>query len=139
MGAGIYTAGLRALMLGNVDLVNDDIHILLIDAAAGYVPDLTGESVQTDIPDEAQIMESPLTGKTITEANLFLADDLTFSSVPTGTTVGLVVILKDTGAKGTSILLGCMEPDVSTVSDGGPYTCRWDRINGILNLTPAGD
>ena len=139
MASGTYTAGLRAIMQGNIDLINDEITVLLIDAGAGYVPDFTGDSVQADIPDDAQIMESPLTGKTITAGLLFLADDLSFSATPSGTVVGAAVILKDTGAKATSTLLAYLEPDTSTASDGGPYTCRWDRVLGIFNLTPAGD
>lgn len=136
MASGMYENGVAEIMLGNVDLVNDPITALLIDTGF-YTPDLSSDSVQSDIPEAARIAEVELTGNTI-DGTVFRADDTTFNSVSSDyDTAGAVVILKNTGTYNTSVLLAYIDnaPEFPITPDDSDIVIAWDTgANGIFKL-----
>lgn len=126
-----YSNGIRSLMRGEIDLVNDNIIMLLVDLDY-YTPDQAADSVQNDIPEDAQIQEKYLTGKTL-DGTRFKADNLVFNNV-TGK-VGAAVIIQDTGDLATSRLI-CINysPDFPTDAAGIDIPIDIDPVNGILSI-----
>jgi len=132
--AGMYEKGVRAIMGGNVDLINDRISAVLIDTTI-YTPNLSTDESQADIPAAAQIAEKTLTGNTLTDST-FRADDTTFPTVQ-GNQVGAVVILRDSGEYETSTLLCFLDNGTGfpITPNGEDITIRWDTgENGIFKL-----
>jgi hypothetical protein len=134
MPAGMYDAGIRAIMLGNVDLVNDTISAVAVASSGSYIPDFQLDANQSDIPEEYQAAEIPLTGKTVDSSLRFLADDTVFPEIESGKVVEGIAIIRDSGSMASSTLIAFLVPDIDTASDGSSYTCQWDRALGIFNL-----
>lgn len=135
MSSSLYESGINAIMAGNIDLVNANISALLIDTAE-YVVDLTNDSTQDDIADDAQIAEVALTGKTL-DVSTFRASDLTFLSVASGSTVSALVLFLDTDYADTSTLIAYIDnaPEFPITTDGTNIVINWDDgVNGIFKL-----
>lgn len=134
MASALYENGVQSVMAGNIDLINDGIGVLLIDTSL-YTPDFIEDESQADIPESAVIAERTLTGKTL-DGTTYRGDDLTFPKV-TGSQVGGVVLLKDTGEYSTSTLIAFVDnaPEFPITPDGTDITIRWDTgENGIFKL-----
>lgn len=123
-----YIYGTQEKDRGNIDLINDDITALLVTSE--YVPDFDNDQAQSDIPEAAQAVEVSLVGKTF-DVNKYLADDLLINTIPTGTEIAGIVILKNTGNYDDSTLIQYMDgPEYPFTTDGSPLTIQWDRSVG---------
>lgn len=136
MATDFYTAGKDNLGLGNIDLVNDDIVAVLIDISL-YTVNLSSDSVQSDIPSSAILAEKTLTGNTFS-SGVFDADDVVFPSVEdTSQDIGALVLIKDTGANNTSLLIAYIDnaPEFPATPDGGDVTIAWSNgANRIFKI-----
>ena len=130
MPASLYTNGRIERAKGNVDLVNDDIVLLLVDTDF-YTVDLENDFCQSDIPEEAQILEVSLTGKTL-DGVTFRADEISITGLTEGK-IGALVILQNTGYENTSVLLSYHVADNFPVTaNGQPITVNFDQ--GVLTV-----
>lgn len=129
MASGMYVMGIQELLKGNVDLINDSISALLVSSS--YSPDLTADHYQSDIPEAAYLSEITIDGKSIT-GTAFLADPVTFTDVEDGETGGGVVVLKNTGNAGSSVLLAFFDITPFT-TDGSNVILTWDT-DGVFEL-----
>lgn len=133
MASGMYNSGKRALMGGDIDLVNSPVAALLVDLAS-YTPDLINDTSLEDIPEAAQLAEVLLTGKAI-DVTTFRSDDAVFNTVPSGGTVSAVVVFKDTGSYSTSALLAFYDDsdDFPIIPNGTDISVVWGA-GGIFSL-----
>ena len=135
MTSGLYELGVQQIMGGAIDLENDSISAMLIDTAE-YTVNLSTDSAQDDIPDDAQIAEVELTGKTL-DGVVFRATDAVFPSVETGQTVNALVIFLDDDHADTSYLIAYIDnaPSFPITTDDTNVTVVWDTgANGIFKL-----
>lgn len=135
MASGMYENGVREIMRGNVDLINDTISALLVSAS--YAPDLSVDTVLSDIPEAARLSDVELTGNTIDVAT-FRADDATFNSVSSDLDpVVAVVLFKNSGAYSTSALLTYIDnaSEFPIAPDDTDIIISWDTgSDGIFSL-----
>lgn len=136
MSSGMYTQGIKQIMQGNIDLVNDSVSVMLINTDL-YTPDLTVDSMLSDIPEGALISQFELTGNTLDGAT-FRADDTTFASIPaTALKVGAVVVFNNNHTYSLSPLI-CFIDNASQfpiTPDGSDIILNWDTgANGIFKL-----
>lgn len=134
MSSGMFEKGVKALMSGTVNLVNDDIVAALYDAGH-HTPDLAGDETLADIPDGSLLSERSLTGKVV-DGTTFRADAVTFAGVTEGTVTG-VLLFKDTGHYDTSLLLCYIDNalELPHTADGSDITLAFDGgANGIFKL-----
>lgn len=135
MTSGLYELGVKSIMSGDIDLINDNIYAMLIDSNE-YTPNFNTDENQDDIPDDAQIAESALTGKTL-DVSVFRANDSVFLSVATGQNVDAVVIFLNTDYEDTSKLIAYIDnaPEFPITTDGTNVTIVWDTgANGVFKL-----
>ena len=135
MSSGLYELGVNAIMAANIDLENANISALLIDTSL-YTADLDNHSTQDDIPEEAQVAEVTLTGKTL-DVTVFRANDLTFPVVPIGDDVSAIVLFLDTDYADTSLLIAYLDnaSEFPITPDGTDVVIVWDTgSNGIFKL-----
>jgi hypothetical protein len=132
--AGMYENGVKDIMAGNTDLINDTISVLFIDTDK-YTPDLVNDESQADIPTEAILAEITLTGKTL-DGSTFRADDTTANAV-SGDLLGAAIIIRNDGTESGSPLLAYIDnaPEFPITPDGGDLTLNWDTgSDGIFKL-----
>jgi len=123
----LYTHGLQELMGGNIDLTNDDILVVLV---SGYVPDFENDRAQSDIPEESQVIESTLFGKTL-DGTRFLADDVEITNLTDEREITGVVLLQAVEDIDDSTLISFMDgTGFPFTPDGSPITICWDRTEG---------
>lgn len=135
MTSGLYELGVKAIMGGDIDLINDNIYAMLIDSNE-YTANLSTDENQDDIPDDAQIAEVALTGKTL-DVSVFRANDAVFLSVATGQNVDAVVIFLNTDYEDTSKLIAYIDNagEFPITTDGTNVTIVWDTgSNGVFKL-----
>lgn len=106
MASGFYTAGLTAILNGNIALLTDTIKATLIDTAY-YTVNLATHDNYDDVPSAARVSAATLASKTISGA-VFDAADTTFSAV-TGATVEAIILWKDTGGESSSTLIAYID------------------------------
>lgn len=124
MPASLYVNGRIERAKGNADLLNDDIVLLLVDTDH-YTVDLDNDRYQSDIPDNAQILEVSLTGKTLDGVS-FRADEVSITGLTSGK-IGAIIILQNTGYEDTSVLLSYHVADNFPITaNGQPITVGWD-------------
>jgi citrate lyase alpha subunit len=121
-----YPTGLAAVFKADVDILVDTIKAALVDDTYTYS---AAHDFYNDV--SAYVLDTPvaLSGRSVT-AGEFFADDVTFTAVAAGDTVGGVVIYKDTGVAGTSALLGFAGRQADSVpiardTTGGDITLTW--------------
>jgi hypothetical protein len=130
----LYEHGIAELMGGDIDLVNDQISIMLIDANY-YTVDLATHTSQSDVPDAAILSQVIMTGKTL-DGITFRASDVTFPSVE-GEEASAVIIFKDTDSYVTSTLICYLDdaPEFPTTPNGTDIIITWDTgDNGIFKI-----
>jgi hypothetical protein len=135
----LYDKAREAFCKALIDLVNNTIKVILVDAGQ-YTVDLTTHEFLSDIPAGARVATSAaLSGKSVA-AGVFDASDLSFATV-SGPTVEALVLFIDTGVAGTSRLLlyttnftvnGGAPP---FIPNGGGLDLAWDNgANKIFRL-----
>lgn len=129
MASGFYTFGLQELMRGSVDLVAGDVSAVLVSSA--YTPALSSERYQSEIPDASFIAEARLTSATL-DGTAYTADPAVFVRPEADLTCAGVVIVKDTGNEGSSVLIAYLAITPFT-TDGSEITLSWDT-DGIFSL-----
>lgn len=136
--AGFYTAGISAMMTGDIDLTNDTISAMLINLDE-YTVDLDEHTSQDDVDDSAVWATATLTGKTVIDA-VFRATDLVFQSVSgdeEGDEAGAVILFLDRDTKAESTLIAYLDnaPEFPAELDGEDVTVVWDDgDDGIFRL-----
>lgn len=134
MANGMYVKGIEALMKAEIDLIDDTIKVVLVDAA-DYTVNLSTHDFLDDVPAGARVATATLGTKSVT-GGAFDAADVTFSAV-TGDPSEALIIYKDTGSEGTSPLI--MYIDTATglgvTPNGGDITVTWDSgTNKIFKI-----
>lgn len=135
MANALYDKGRQAFLEGDIDWINDDIRVILIDAA-DYTVNLATHDFLDDIPVAARVaVSSALSGKTATDG-VADANDVTFTSV-TGDQSEALVIYKHTGTESTSNLIAYIDTatGLPVTPNGGDITVVWDNgSNKIFKL-----
>ena len=131
---GLYEEGKEGLGLGKFNFLNNDMVLVLLDST--YIPDLSNDRVQSDIPSSAVIYERSLTGVSF-DKGIFDADDITFPSLLSDKDVAAFCIIKNSDSLSTSLLLYYCDnaPEFPITPDGTDFTIIFDNsINKIFKL-----
>lgn len=134
MANGLYVKGIEALMKGEIDLVDDTIKVVLVDAA-DYTVNLSTHDFLDDVPSGARVATATLASKSVT-GGAFDADDVTFSAV-TGDPSEALVIYMDTTVASTSPLIAYIDTatGLGVTPNGGDITVTWDSgTNKIFKI-----
>jgi hypothetical protein len=131
----LYGKGRGHFLDGDIDWSADNIKAILIDVA-DYTVVIDTHEFLSDIPAAARVATSGnLAGKSST-LGVADADDVTFSAV-TGDVSEAVVLYKDTGVEGTSLLISYdnTATGLPVTPNGGDITVQWDNgDNKIFKL-----
>lgn len=122
--------------MGDIDLINDKISVLLTSASE-YNPDLLNDEYLSDIPVNARLYKSDvgLEGKSLNDG-VFSADDYMCTGVLLRQ-IDHLILFKDTGVDATSILIAFFDQ-----TDIFPFTpinesieIRWSKsVNRIFKI-----
>lgn len=135
MANSLFDAGRAGFLQGDLDWDGHAIKLVLVDHGID-TPNVTTDSVLSDITAGARVATSTnFTNKTTT-AGVADADDVTLPTV-SGNTVESIVIYRDTGTDASSILIAYI--DVATglpvTPNGGDIIVQWDSgANKIFKL-----
>lgn len=135
MANSLYDKARKAFADGEINLLNDTIKCVLIDAA-DYAVDLANHDFLDDVPSGARVGTPQTLGTKSTTAGVFDAADVTFSSV-TGDQCEAILIYKDTGTAGTSRLIAYIDSatGLPVTPNGGDIQIQWDNgPNKIFKL-----
>jgi len=135
MASALYDKARKAFADGDIDLLNDTIKCVLIDAA-DYTVDLANHDFLDDVPSGARVGTPQTLGTKSTTAGVFDAADVTFSSV-SGDQCEAILIYKDTGTEGTSPLIAYIDSatGLPVTPNGGDIQIQWDSgSNKIFKL-----
>lgn len=135
MASALYDKARKAFADGDIDLLNDTIKCVLIDAA-DYAVDLANHDFLDDVPSGARVGTPQTLGTKSTTAGVFDAADVTFSSV-SGDQCEAILIYKDTGTEGTSQLIAYIDSatGLPVTPNGGDIQIQWDNgPNKIFKL-----
>ena len=132
MANSLYARGKQRMLEKLISFKDDDIQALLV--SADYTPDLNAHEFLSDV--QAYALgggAKPLTSKTTT-LGVFDAADVTWLQVAGGATAKAVVLFKNTGAAGTSPLLGYINTITGfpVATNGSDITVQWD--NGAFKI-----
>ncbi len=127
MANAIYGLSREKFLNGGIDLTNDDIRVILIDAA-DYTVAIDTHEFLDDVPAGARVAVSGALGTKTTLLGVFDAADITFSSV-TGDVSEALIIYQHTGTDATSELIAYIDTGVTglpVTPNGGDITVTWD-------------
>ena len=131
----LYDLGRQAYLEGTLAWLTDNVKCCLVNTSS-YTVNLGADQYLSAIPGGAIIATSGnLTSKTST-AGVANAANITFTAV-TGSTVGALVIYKDTGSALTSPLIAYIDTGAGLpfTPTGGDITISWDTgSNKIFKL-----
>lgn len=116
-----------------VDMVNDTLVAYLVDLA-DYTYSASHKHL-SDLPSAARVANVTLTGKTVSDAALFDAADVTFPTV-SGDVSEAIIIVRSTGVESTSELAMYFDTGVGNLPvtpNGGNIPIQWNAA-GILQL-----
>ena len=125
----LYDKGRESFGDGEISWTSDNIKTILIDTT-DYTVNLATDEFLAIIPVGARVATSAnLTGKT-NVAGVMDANDVTLSAV-TGDESEAIVIYQDSGAEGTSRLIGYIDTGTGLPvnPNGGDIVATWD--NGV--------
>lgn len=131
MANALYPKGKKAILDGDVDLLNDTIKIVLVDGDS-YVYS-TGHDFLDDIGVGDRVATSSALASKTTTDGAFDAADVTFTAL-TGNTVVAWVLYKDTGTASTSQLIAFF----NVVSGGGSFSYAPNGSNLTLSFGAGG-
>lgn len=134
MASGLYENGVKALMGGDIDLINSTIAAVLVDSTE-YTVDLANDVDISDVGEDAILKEATLTGKTL-DGTTFRADSVTFASVTADNADAVVLFLDATTDAGT-ILIAYLDnaPEFPAAPSAEDVIINWDSgANGIFKL-----
>lgn len=114
MAISVYGKAKEAFISGSINYGSDTIKAALVTTS--YTPNLSSDQFVSTISSNIVGTPQTLTSKSVT-LGAAKAADATFSSVTSGSTVGYVVIYKDTGSSSTSPLIAVWDS-----ASGLPYT-----------------
>ena len=121
MANALFAKAKEHLGLGDIDLVNDDIKVVLVDEDDD-TPVVATDEFLSDIAAGARVATSGnLSGKSFT-GGIFNATDITINSV-SGDEFESIVIYQDTGDPETSLLIAYIDS-----ATGLPYTPTGNNI-----------
>ena len=141
MASGIYNNAKELLLLGDLHLDSDTIHVALVTSS--YTPDFDSD-VFFSTPEANEVSGTgytaggqALSSKTVSQDNtddegVFDAADVTWSS-STITARGAVIYQKLGGASSADPLIAYIDFGEDKVSSSGNFTIQWNA-EGILNL-----
>ncbi len=135
MASALYDKARKAFADGDIDLLNDTIKCVLIDAA-DYTVDLANHDFLDDVASGARVGTAQTLGSKTTTAGVFDAADVTFPSV-SGDQCEAILIYKDTGTEGTSPLIAYIDSatGLPVTPNGGDIQIQWDNgSNKIFKL-----
>jgi hypothetical protein len=148
MANALYDTGRHAFLRGDINwraAGGDTFRVFLIDSA-NYAVDLAAHDFLSDIPTNARIGNSGGTARadapalTIVDVSAGIADanNVTFTTVPTGGPYEALVIFKDDGAAdASSQLIAWIDTatGLPVTTNGGDITIQWsDLTNRIFKL-----
>lgn len=122
MEARLYSKAKEHILSGNIDLANNNIVVLLVDAS--YVPSFANDESRLSIPDSAIVAEDTLNTTSVV-GGVFDADDITFSDVA-GNTVVHIVLLQEAEIDAQAYLIAAYTNITPLVPDGSAITIQWD-------------
>ena len=131
MANALYAKGKEKILAAAINFVDDTIKVALVKNT--YPQDLTNDEFFSAIATYVVGTPQTLASKTITNG-VFDAADVTYTTVPAGSTLEGVVIYKDTGVAGTSALLAYIDniAGFPLATNGGDITIQWD--NGAYKI-----
>lgn len=142
MANALYDLGRQKFLSGDLDFDAHTIKVALV--LSTYTPNLAtnefydngGGAVNGNV--SARVVGTPqtLATKTVT-AGVADADDVTFTTVAGGSTVGFIAIYRDTGTPTTSPLIALIDTatGLPLTTNGGDITIQWDNgSNKIFKL-----
>jgi hypothetical protein len=122
MASALYPSFKQSLLTAGIDVENDDLRVVLLDASYTYS---AAHDFLDDITGSYRVATSDaLASKTIT-AGVFDAADKTITSV-TGNEVVALVVYQHTGTESTSQLVVYVDGFSSVTPNGGNITVQWD-------------
>ena len=133
MSARLYNKGKENLLIGNIDMLNNDIVVMLVSAE--YLSDTAVHSTRADIPSSAIVAQATLTSTRVTDG-VFDADDVVFATV-SGGTITQIVIAQDDRIDSRALLIALIDDAdlLPVVPDGENITVQWDNsTNKIFKL-----
>lgn len=131
MANALYAKGKEKILAAAINFVDDTIKVALVKNT--YPEHLTNDEFFSAIATYVVGTPQTFASKTITNG-VFDAADVTYTTVPAGSTLEGVVIYKDTGVAGTSALLAYID-DITgfpLATNGGDITIQWD--NGAYRI-----
>ena len=135
MANALFDKGREAFLNGDIDWLNDDIRVILVDAA-DYTVNLAAHDFLDDVAVAARVaVSSSLASKTSTNG-VADAADCTFPLV-TGDQAEALILYKHTGTESTSHLIAYIDTatGLPVTPNGGDITVQWDNgANKIFKL-----
>jgi hypothetical protein len=132
-----YPLGMKALLDGDIDLLNDTIAVQLVDLA-DYTYDAAHQFL-TSLSSGLVGTKQTLASKTTTAVSsppsaVFDAADVNFGNT-TGDSAEAVVIFKDTGNASTSPVIALIDTatGLPVLPNGGPINIIWNA-SGIFSI-----
>lgn len=129
MANALYPTALKKFLDGEIDLLDDTIKIVLLDADASYS---ASDEFLDDVNTDAVATSGVLASKTTT-AGAFDATDVTFTAL-TGAVCESWVLYKDTGTASTSPLIMWMD----TKADTSAFSYTPNGSNFTINFGAGG-
>lgn len=149
MANGVYNKGLEELAQATTDLQGADLRLMLVKSSYTFNKDhLTVDDGSANDPASHEVTVSgyarqALANEVVTrdDTNDFTyldADDVVFTALAAGETIGGAVLFRHTGADGTAPLIAFYDL-VDTATNGGNVTVQWNTPanGGVLKLAGA--
>ena len=136
MANSLFDWGRDAFLNGAIDWTVDTINVALVTSA--YTPDLANHKFLSDLGGDTVGTDQTI-GSTSSAAGVANGAGVTWTAVPSGSTVKALVIYKSTGVAGTSRLIAYLDTDVGGLlplaTNGGNISATWDTgANKIFKL-----
>lgn len=135
MATALYDTGRAAFLTAGVNWTSDNIKVALVNTSS-YTVNLATDQFLNIIPGGAIVATSGNLTSTTATAGVANAANLTYTAV-SGSTIGALVIYKDTGVSSTSQLIAYIDnaTGLPVTPNGGNITVTWDTgANKIFKL-----
>ena len=146
MANGVYNRGKAQIANGGTDLDTSDLRLMLVNTGYTFNPDHNFiDNADANDPQSHEVAVSgyarqTLANKTVTQddTNDFAyldADDVVFTALAAGETIGGAVLFRHTGVDTTAPLIAFYDL-VDTATNGGNVTIQWATVanGGVLKL-----